>query len=267
MNRRAAGYLLVLALALFAPHQYAVSQQSPPPLGIVEKPGNTIPLDVELYDEQGYLTPMSRVINKPTIVTFVYFRCTSICSPLLTELSRMIDQMDLEIGKDYQVVTISFDHHEKPPMNAQKKESYLGILKKPIDPAGWRFFTGDSASIHRLTDAAGFYFKADSNAWIHAGALIVLSSEGKVTRYINGVQYLPFDIKMAVVEASEGRTGPTIAKLVKFCFRYDPEARTYALNVTRVSGLVVLGLAGVFVVVLLVRPKKKTAERQHTHGT
>jgi protein SCO1/2 len=179
----------------------------------------------------------------------------------------MIDQMDLEIGKDYQVVTISFDHHEKPPMNAQKKESYLGILKKPIDPAGWRFFTGDSASIHRLTDAAGFYFKADSNQWIHAGALIVLSSEGKVTRYINGVQYLPFDIKMAVVEASEGRTGPTIAKLVKFCFRYDPEARTYALNVTRVSGLVVLGLVGVFVVVLLVRPKKKTAERQHTHGT
>ena len=237
------------------------AQTARPEVGIEEHLGTYLPLDVQLYDEKGYLTPLRSVITKPTIITFVYFRCPGICSPLLTELSRVVDQMDLDLGKDYQIVTISFDHREKPEMAAEKKESYLSAMKHRVDPAGWRWFTGDSLSIHQVTDSAGFYFKRDREDWIHAGALIVVSPQGKVTRYINGVQYLPFDVKMALLEAAEGKATPTISKLLTFCYSYDPEARTYALNVTRISCVVILLLALGFVGVFIVRPKLKSAER------
>ena len=249
-----------LSVALMQPLR-AQGTQVRPEIGIEEHLGTLLPLDVELYDEQGHLTALRKVITKPTIVTFVYFRCPGICSPLLTELSRVVDNISLVLGTDYQIVTISFDPRETPDLAASKKESYLGALRHKVDPAGWRWFTGDSVAIHRLTDAAGFYFKRDGEDFVHAGALIVLSREGKVTRYINGIQYLPFDVKMAVVEAAEGRTGPTIAKLLAFCYRYDPEARTYALNVTRVSGIVIVALAAIFVIVFVRRPRKVTAER------
>lgn len=232
-----------------------------PPIGIVEKLGNTLPLGSTLYDEKGYPVQLRDIVNKPTVVTFVYYRCPGICSPLLTELARTVDKMDLEIGRDYQIVTVSFDHREKPPLAGEKKTSYLAALKRPIDPAGWRWFTADSATIMQLTDAAGFYFRAEGNDYAHAGALIIISPEGKVTRYINGIQYLPFDVKMAVMEAAEGRTGPTIAKLIKYCYRYDPDAQSYTMNITRVGGIVVVALVAVFVVVFIVRPKKRTGER------
>ncbi len=238
--------------------------QPPPEIGIVEKLGDTLPLQLEVYDEKGYLVPLKDIVKHPTVLTFVYFRCPSICSPLLTEVARIVDKTDLEIGKDYQIVTLSFDHREKPELAAQKKESYLNSLKTKIDPNGWRFLTADSATIRQLTDAAGFYFKRDGNDYIHAGALIVISPEGKVTRYINGIQYLPFDVKMAVMEAAEGRTGPTIAKLLKFCYRYDPEARTYTMNATRVSGIVVLLFVAVFVAVFILRPRKKDSGKVPT---
>jgi len=238
-----------------------VAPSTPPPIGIVEKLGETLPLNLEVYDERGYRVALKDVIKHPTVLTFVYFRCPFICGPLLTDLSRVVEKMDLEPNRDYQIVTISFDDREKPDIAAQKKADYLGALKRKIDPDGWRFFTADSATIQQLTGAAGFYFKREGENFIHAGALIIVSPEGKITRYINGIQYLPFDVKMAVMEAAEGRTGPTIAKLLKFCYRYDTDARTYTMNITRVSGIVVVLMAVLFVVVFILRPRKKTAER------
>ncbi len=234
---------------------------APPEIGIVEKLGDTLPMQLEVYDERGYRVALKDVVKHPTVLTFIYFRCPSICSPLLTEVSRIVEKLDLEPNRDYQIVTLSFDHREKPDLAAQKKESYLNAMKRKIDPDGWRFLTADSVTIRQITDAAGFYFKRDGNEYIHAGALIVISPEGKVTRYINGIQYLPFDVKMAVMEAAEGRTGPTIAKLLKFCYRYDPDQRTYTMNITRVSAILILGLAAVFVLVFILRPRKKTGER------
>lgn len=262
MKRGMVVFLLGAAVAgLWLPVQASDGAAPRPPIGIVEKLGDTLPMDAGLVDEQGYPVPLRQVIQRPTIITFVYYRCPGICSPLLTELSRVVDKMDLEIGKDYQIVTLSFDPREKPPLAAEKKASYLGALKKKIDPAGWRFFTADSATIMRLTDAAGFYFQREGNDFVHAGALIVVSPEGKIARYINGIQYLPFDVKMAVMEAAEGRTGPTIAKLLKYCYRYDEESKSYTMNITRVGGIVVVLAVAVFVVVFIVRPRKRTGER------
>jgi len=246
-----------------SPQTEAIQKTTPPApeIGIVEKLGDTLPMQLEVYDERGYRVALKDVVKHPTVLTFVYFRCPSICSPLLTELSRVVEKLDLEPNRDYQIVTLSFDHREKPELAAQKKESYLNAMKRKIDPDGWRFLTADSVTIRQITGAAGFYFKRDGNDYIHAAALIIISPEGKVTRYINGIQYLPFDVKMAVMEAAEGRTGPTIAKLLKFCYRYDPDRGTYTMNITRVSAIVILALAGAFVLVFILRPRKKTGER------
>ncbi len=255
-NSRFPVILLVLALVT----SVSMAQQTTPPVGIVEKLGQTIPLDGEFYDESGHLVPIKNLVNKPTIFTFVYYRCPGICSPLLTEVSKIVEKMDLELGKDYQILTVGFDHREKPELAAQKKENYLSSINRPVDPNGWRFLTGDSVNIHRITDGAGFYFMRTGNDYVHAGALIIVSPKGTITRYINGIQYLPFDVKMAVIEASNGKVRPTIAKVLQFCYSYDPEARTYTFNVVRVAGVVIMGLVGIFVLVFIVKPKKKQTE-------
>jgi protein SCO1/2 len=167
--------------------------------------------------------------------------------------------MDLKLGKEYQIVTISFDHTEKPELAREKRENYVKQLNPGIDVSGWRFFTGDSANIRKLTNEAGFYFERSGRDWIHAGGLIVLSPAGKTTRYLYGIQHLPFDVKMALVEAAEGKAMPTIAKVLKFCYSYDPEGRKYTFNFLRISAVAVVGLVAIFVVVFIVRPRKKTA--------
>ncbi len=248
-------FVLTLCFLLIAPLA-AENDQPKPPIGIVEKLGNMLPLDTEFYDEDGNLIPLKSVITKPTVFTFVYYRCPGICSPLLTEVTKVVSKMDLEPGVDYQIITISFDHDEKPDLAKDKQENYIVEVERPMPAGSWRFFTGDSAAIASLTDAAGFYFARDGRDWIHAGALIIASSQGKVTRYLYGIKHLPFDVKMAVMEASEGKTGPTIAKVLSFCFTYDPEGKRYAFDVVRVSGVVIVAFAAVFAIVFLRRKKK-----------
>jgi protein SCO1/2 len=150
-------------------------------------------------------------------------------------------------------LTIIFDDRETPEMAAAKKENFLSELKRRIDPAGWRFFTGDSANIYRLTGAAGFYFKRDREMWIHPTTLIAVSPKGKITRYLYGVNQLPMDVKLAIMEASAGTTGPTIAKVLNFCFAYDPVGKHYVFNIVRVSVLIILLLTGIFVYFFLIR--------------
>ena len=248
---------LSLFVAMLAASSLQLFSQQSVPVGIVEKLGQTVPLDGEFYDEGGNLVQLKSVISKPTILMFVYYRCPGICTPLLNETAKIVEKMDLELGKDYQIVTVSFDPEEKPELAADKKDSYLSLIKRKIDSNGWRFFTGDSANIHRLTDAAGFFYKKENGIWIHAGVLTVISPTGKIARYLYGIQHLPLDVKLALMEAAEGRTGPTIAKVLSFCYSYDTEGRRYVFNIVRTSGAIVLGLVGVFVLVFIVRPRKK----------
>ncbi|MGE5313478.1 MAG: SCO family protein [Acidobacteriota bacterium] len=228
-----------------------------PEVGIDDKIGNYIPLDARFYDEHGYLVTLKDVITKPTILNFVYFKCPGICSPILTELTTVVNKMDMEIGKDYQIVTISFDETEKPDLAESKHENYMALINHEIPKGAWKFLTGDSASIRSVTDAAGFYFTRQGKDFLHAGAIIAVSPEGKIARYLYGTQYLPFDVKMALVEAGEGKTGPTVNKLLRYCYSYNPEGRKYVMNVTRIAGAGMLVLVAGFVVFLTVKPKKR----------
>jgi protein SCO1/2 len=242
---------------------YADDNNPSQKVGIEEKIGQTIPLDLTFNDEKGQPVQLKSLITKPTILTLVYYECTGLCSPMMNGLSQAVDKMDLEPGKDFNIVTISFDPHENYVMAADKKKNYLDYMRKVIPPSSWRFLTGDSINISKITEATGFrYEKRTDKDYLHATALIVLSPQGKIARYLYGTQFLPSDLKLAINEASEGKTGPSISKLVSLCFSYDPQGRRYVLNITRVAGSGVVFLLFVFLTYLAVKKKKNKAKEK-----
>lgn len=227
------------------------------PIGIDEKLGQTLPLDLTFIDEYGKPVKLASLMGKPTIFTLVYYRCPGICSPLLNGVTEVVDKMDLAPGKDYNIVTISFSPREDYIMAMEKKNNYLAALKKPIPQESWRFLTADSVTIAKITDAIGFRYQQQGVDYIHGAVITAVSPQGKIARYLYGTEFLPLDVKLAVTEASEGRTGPTITKLLKLCYSYDPGAKKYVLNITRIAGGgMILILVG-FVLMLTLKKKKK----------
>ncbi|MCK9425768.1 MAG: SCO family protein [Ignavibacteriaceae bacterium] len=224
--------------------------------GINEKLGQKIALQSVLLDENGDQISMKQIINKPTVLMFVYYDCPSMCNPLMAEVASLIDRIDLAPAKDYQLVCLSIDETETSTIAAKKKQNILTAVQKQFPPDGWRFLTGDKENILKLTSSAGFSFKKEAGQIAHASALILVSPNGEITRYLMGTTFLPFDLKMAIIESSEGKVSPTVAKLLKFCFNYDPEGRKYVLNITRVAGGGILLIAIVLVIVLSVKPRK-----------
>ena len=229
-------------------------------IGIEEHLDEYVPEDIYIINQDGDTVTMGSIINKPTIVSLVYYRCPGICSPLMNGIAEVIQKSDMKIGEDYQVFTISFDTRETTVLAKRKRINYLSQIDKPEAGNGWFFFTGDSTNIARLTDVTGFRYKQSGNDFTHAASLIVLSPKGKITRYLNGIQFLPFEFKMAIVEASKGQSGPTINKILQFCYSYDPKGQQYVLNITRVSGIIIIFIALSIFLILALRPllKRKT---------
>jgi len=233
-------------------------------VGIDEKLGEFVPLDIPFYDEYGKTIQLKDIVNgKPTIIAIVYYRCPGICSPLLAGLAEVIDELDLEPIQDFNVMTVSFDHREGYIMASEKKKNYYSSMKKKIPFEAWRFLTADSINVVRLTDAVGWRFIPQGNDFMHGAAIIVISPEGKIARYLYGTEFLPFDTKMALVEASEGRVGSTITKVMEFCFSYDPEGRGYALNITRITGAGVIFFIIVFVAFISIKKKSKKSKQKN----
>lgn len=251
--------LILILIFLLIPFSIFAEEVKRSEVGIDEKYGQIIPGDITLFDEYGRTVKLGDLIkNKPTIISLVYFRCPGICSPLLNGLTSTVDKLDLIPGKDYNLITVSFDTREDYIMAAEKKKNYFQTMKiKKLSDGDWRFLTGDSLNIARLTDAVGFRFMKDGDNFIHAAVITVVSPSAKITRYLYGTDFLPFDLKMALMEASEGKTGTTIAKVVSLCFSYDAEGKKYVLNVTRIAGGGILFLLVVFGVVLVATRKKK----------
>ncbi len=227
-------------------------------IGIIEKLDQYLPLDAMLVDEKGDTVILGDILDKPTIVNFVYFRCPGICSPLMDGLANVMDNMDLVLGEDYQALTISFDHREDTFLAMKKKKNYLNLMeKKEQAEKGWLFFTSDSTNIRKLTEATGFRFKPTGNDFIHAAALIITDPEGKITRYMNGIYFLPFEMKMSILDAAAGKSGPTINRVLQYCYSYDPEGQKYVLNVTKVAGTLIIFMALVLFFVLILFRRKK----------
>ncbi len=230
-------------------------------IGIVEHLDDYLPDSISLINENGEQVWLSDLLDKPTVLNFVYFRCPGICSPLMEAVAAVMDKSDLEPGKDYQVLTISFDPSETIDLGVMKKKNYLNLMnhKDKVEQArtGWKFFVSDSASIVRATNATGFRYKKTGNDFLHAASLTVVSPDGKITRYLNGLHFLPFEWKMALVEASKGQSGPTINKVLRFCFSYDPKGQTYVLNVTKISASLILVFAFSLLLYLVFKKPKR----------
>lgn len=229
-------------------------------VGIDEKLGSTIPLDLKFLNSDGDTVVLKSIITKPTILALVYYECPGVCNPMQSELAWTIDKLQLGPGKDFRVISVSFDHKETPAIAAKWKKNYLFTIKRNMDPQDWLFLTGDSVNIHKLTDACGFYFKPADKQFVHAATLIAVSPQGKITRYMFGTSFNPFDVKMALLEAEAGKSNPTITKVLQYCFSYDPQGRKYTLNVTRIIGSVILICVGIFLAVLLLKRKNEGAQ-------
>ncbi len=251
-------FLIVLSIS--------VNADKNPEVGVDEKLGKYLPLEVHFFDEDSNKVLLKDLIKKPTVLAFVYYECPGICSPLLSSLAEVIDRTDLILGVDYNVVVISMDELETPQNAAKRKDIIIQLMDKNVPPESWRFLTGNLADIKKVSDAAGFYFKREGKDFRHAGCFIFTDSQGKITRYLfpgyserHGFGILPFDFKMAVFEASESRVSPTIARVLQFCYSYDPAGRTYVFNLTRIFGIIILVFITAFLLYIKFKPKKHLA--------
>ncbi|GAB4182199.1 MAG: hypothetical protein Kow00108_19050 [Calditrichia bacterium] len=247
---------LLLMLFLFV--SYASTEVK---VGVVEHLGDTIPKDVHFVNEHGDTVRLGDLIKKPTVLSLVYFRCPGICSPLLDGIVDVTSRLNaLKPGEDYQLLTISFDPGDYPALASDKKKNYMKQYSTPIPDSAWIWLTGDSAAIAQITEAVGFKYVRDGKDFRHPGLLTILSKDGKISRYLYGITFLPFDLQMAITEAANGKVGPTISKVLAFCYSYDPEGQTYTFNFLRVMGVVTIVSLGFFVMILVILSKKKKKE-------
>ncbi|MCB2221716.1 MAG: SCO family protein [Bacteroidetes bacterium] len=249
----------IIFVILFSVTASANQGEQPDELGIYEHLDEYIPDNITLTDENYNEVNLRESINKPTVIALVYYECPGICSPLLEGVADVITKAKIDLGEDYEVYTVSFDPTEKPKLAKDKKRNYAKLVKGQDVQNGWTWFTGDSSNINTLLNALGYKVKKEGAEYIHPAALIVLSPEGKITRYLHGTYFLPFDLKMAVVEASEGRSGPTINKVLQYCFSYDPEGKKYVFNITKISGTLILFIAISMFIGLMFKRKNKNS--------
>lgn len=259
-------YLLLLFIGL---HGLVTAQRpalniNDPEIGIVEHLGDFVPLDIQLINEHSETVLLGDILDKPTIINFVYFRCPGICSPMMSALGEAIDILDLKIGDDYQAFTISFDPSENTELGNKKKKNYIDLLEKQeAAKKGWHFFTGDSANMAMFTSITGFRYKKVGRDFNHTASLIVLSPKGKITRYIEpgksqfdeNFYFQPFDVKMSILDASEGKVRSTINKVLVFCYSYNPEGQQWVFNITKVSGILIGFMALVLFLILALKSK------------
>ena len=235
MNKRLILLLFLIPAYLIAWAQYYDVDKPEIEVGIVEHLDNTIPLGLEFQNEQDETVTLASLIDKPTILSFVYFECPGLCPPLLAGISDVIDKLDMDLGNEYQVITISFNPKDFPERAREKKLNYVQNIPEG-DRKHWIWLTGEQNNIMAITDSVGFKFKPQGVDFAHPSAIIAISPEGKITRYLYGLNFLPFDVKMALIEAQKGISRPTINKILDICFAYDPGSRSYSLQITRVVG-------------------------------
>jgi protein SCO1 len=195
---------------------------------------------------------------RPVVLAFVYYECPMLCTQVLNGLTNTLSVLSESVGREFDVVTVSFDPRETSVLAAGKKKAYLDRYKREGAAAGWHFLTGDEASIAALTGAAGFRYAwdADTSQFAHASGIVVATPEGRLSRYFFGIEYAPRDLKFALMESSAGKIGSLADQLLLYCYHYDPVKGSYsfiALNALRLGGAVTVVALVSFIVVAIRR--------------
>lgn len=237
-------------------------------VGIQQRLGQQIPADLVFRNEAGKQVRLGQYLgNGPVILNFVYFHCPMLCGQVLQGLTGALRAIGYSAGRDFTVLTVSFDPQETPAMAAAKKKMVLATYGRPEAERGWHFLTGSAASIAALTQAAGFQYQhnAQNDQFAHPTAILVLTPEGKIAQYYYGIEYAPRDLRLGLVQASNGQIGTLTDEALLYCYRYDPQTGKYSAIVSRVlriSGAVWLAMVSVFLVVMFrMEPKYRVQGR------
>jgi len=235
-------------------------------IGIDEKLGSTIPLDLTFRDEQNKPVKLRDFFRdeKPVILTLNYYECPLLCTYVLNGVLDVVNKLDsLSLGRDFRIVTISFNPSETPELARKKAANYLKELKN-VQPSqkDWHFLTGDEENISRITQAVGFRYKKDGDQFAHPSVVVILTPRGEISRYFYGIQYEPKDLRLALLEASQGEIGSSkiLNQILLYCYHFDPVGKRYALqalNVVKAGGVVTLLCVGGLLTYLWRNEKKR----------
>ena len=212
-------------------------------VGITEHLDAKLPMDLEFRDEDGLSVTLGSFFDgeRPVILTLNYYRCPMLCGLMLNGLVDGLDQMEWTPGQEFEIVTVSINPLETPALAKEKKQNYIKRYGRPSAMAGWHFLTGREPEIDHLAETVGFSFVYDpvEKQYAHAAAIFVCTPDGRVARYLYGIEYPPKRLKLGLLEASEGKIGSTLDQLILYCYHYDPSNRRYspvAMNIMRVGG-------------------------------
>lgn len=234
-------------------------------VGIEQKLGDEVPLKLQFHDETGKTVALGDHFqtSRPVILSLVYYNCQMLCSEVLAEIAHSLRRLKFDAGKQFEIVTVSFDPRETPQMAAAAKSKYLAMYGRPGAETGWHFLTGDQASIAALSNAVGFHFSWDSrtNQFAHATGIMLLTPEGRIAQYYYGARYFPSDLRLGLIEASHNQIGTLADQIVLYCYHYDPRTGRYGAIVFRViqvsGGFTLLILGSLISFLFFSDPKRR----------
>ena len=268
----AVSFLLMLAAAHapgagsdYKPEPGLPSSTLPAPLreiGFDQNLNARVPLDTAFNDESGRAVRLGDYFGqRPVVLVFAYYDCPMLCTVVINGLASALNVLSLEPGKDFEIVTVSFNPRDTPATASAKKASYIARYKQPGAAAAWHFLTGNQESIDRLTKAAGFRYvwDAETQQFAHPTGVMVLTPDGRVARYLFGIEYGPRDLRYAIVDASNGRVGSAVDSLLLFCYHYDPARGRYGVAIMRLiraGGAATVLALGAFIFIMVRKEKQ-----------
>jgi protein SCO1/2 len=256
MKRNRIFSLIIFLVSSFAfPQTLKTDFPAEQQIDVIENLGGFIPLDTEFYNESGNLVKLSSFFESdiPTVLTLNYFECPMLCTLVLNGLAESLKNLTLNPGEDFQVITIDINPNEKTLFANQKKKNYINGFGLENIKNDWHFLTGDQNNIKKVADSIGYiyYYDAQRDEYMHPAAITLLGSEGKISRYLYGIEYPIKDLKLGLLEASEGKIGTTLDKIILYCYHYDPYKNTYtifATNIMRLGGIFTIIFLGIMLV-------------------
>lgn len=250
---------IILLISVFSIFDVATAQlnQGRPSIleeiGVDEKLGESIPMDLEFVNSDGQLVRLADLIEegKPVLLNPLYYECPMLCGLVLDAVYKVVNELAWSPGSDYTIISFSIDPEETPEMAANSKDKYLTQLGRFGSEKGWHFLTGDEDSIKKLTDSIGFRYKYDeqSGEYIHLASIMMISPTGTITRYLYGATFREFDLRNALNEAADGKIGSAMDRVLMYCFTYDPSSQSYvpvAMNIMKLGGLATVIFLGIF---------------------
>jgi protein SCO1/2 len=237
---------------------------------VVEHLGGALPHDATFRDADGKTVKLGDFFDgkRPTVFVFAYHTCPMLCSLVLDAAVKSLNDVSWTVGDEFDVVSVSIDPKDTPESATRKRAQVVSsYVRARGDTKGWHFLTGDEANIRKVTDAVGFEYRYDARQkqYAHPAAIYLLTPEGHVARYLYGIQFDPGDVRLGLLEATEGRSISTTERFLLFCYHYDPQGKHYslvAMNVMRLGGAVTLAGIGGFLTIMWARERRKKREMQ-----